>query len=362
MLKQHITQYTTLTAPVPLQWIGPVLIHYQNNEYLQEIPLATYEGPLWPSVSRGAAVCNKAGGISVTLVKDCMTRSILLEAPSSQEAVSLALALEQKTPEIIDIVRSTSRFALFDKITSHIVGQLIFIRLSIQPGDASGHNMATKAADALIEWILRTNPRFRYVSISGNYCTDKKPSSVNSILGRGKYMIAEARIPRKLCSRYLKTTPEAIVDLNTKKNLIGSIAAGSIHSANAHFANMLLALYLATGQDAANIVEGSQGISFAQMDNDTLVFTVTLPNLIVGTIGNGKDLPFVQENLKRLGCLPDQNTTAHSDTNNSAGQSSRKLAAFAAGIVLCGELSLLAAQTNIGELVHTHISLERSRT
>jgi hydroxymethylglutaryl-CoA reductase (NADPH) len=152
-----------------------------------------------------------------------------------------------------------------------------------------------------------------------------------------------------LCARLLKTTPEKIVALNVKKNLIGTLLAGGLRSANAHFANMLLGFYLATGQDAANIVEGSQGIVHAEVRGDSLYFSTTIPNLIVGTAGSGKDLPFVQENLKRMGCLDAR----------EPGANARRLAALAAAAVWCGELSLLAAQTNPGELMATHEKLER---
>lgn len=339
--------FETTTAPIPMQWVGPLLINFQGETLCQSVPLATYESPLWPSVGRGAKLSERSGGIAVTLVSECMTRSILLEAPTTALAVAASQALKNSFSEIQEIVSTTSRFAKLQDVNIHIVGQLLYIRLSIHSGDASGHNMATKAADSVIEWILNKHQNLKYVSISGNFCTDKKVSSVNSILGRGKYMIAEIQIPRALCTRYLKTTPEAIVDLNIKKNLIGSIVAGSLHSGNAHVANMLLAFYLATGQDAANIVEGSQAITFAQIKDDILTFSVTLPNLIVGTVGNGKDLPFIQENIEKLGC---------------STHGANKLAAFCAATVLCGELSLMAAQTNRGELVSTHMALERSNT
>jgi hydroxymethylglutaryl-CoA reductase (NADPH) len=191
----------------------------------------------------------------------------------------------------------------------------------------------------------------RYVSISGNYCSDKKVSAVNGILGRGKNVVAEVTISRLLCRRYLKTTPEKIIDLNIKKNLLGNIIAGGLRTANAHFANMLLGFYLATGQDAANIIEGSQGIVFAELRNDELYFSVTLPNLIVGAIGNGKALDFVRQNLKMLGCME----------NREPGANARRLAVIAASAVLCGELSLLAAQTNQGELMRSHLKLERKK-
>ena len=130
---------------------------------------------------------------------------------------------------------------------------------------------------------------------------------------------------------------------------VGSTIAGAIRSANAHYANMLLAFYLATGQDAANIVEGSQGITFAEEREEGLYFSCTLPHLIVGTVGNGKHLPHVEHNLQQLGCREERET----------GDNARRLAGLMAATVLCGELSLLAAQTNPGELMAAHLRLER---
>lgn len=136
---------------------------------------------------------------------------------------------------------------------------------------------------------------------------------------------------------------------------MGGILAGSLRTANAHFANMLLAIYLATGQDAANIVEGSQGMVHAELDGlnkEDLYFSVTLPNIIVGTIGNGKHHNFVKENLQKLGCLVD----------NKPGINSKRLARLVAATVWCGEISLLAAQTNPGELMRSHFAMERSNS
>ena len=123
----------------------------------------------------------------------------------------------------------------------------------------------------------------------------------------------------------------------------------SISAANAHFANMLLSMYLATGQDAANIVEGSQGLVHAEVRNGDLYFSVTVPNIIVGTVGNGKDLPFVQENLKLLDCV----------AARAPGENAKRLAVIIGAAVWCGELSLLAAQTNPGELMRVHRGMER---
>jgi len=226
---------------------------------------------------------------------------------------------------------------------------MIFVRFACHTGDAAGHNMVTHAADRLLSWLLEQYPDLTYGSISGNYCTDKKVSAVNGILGRGTYVVADTLIPGALCARFLKTTPARLVELNWRKNWMGGALAGSVRSANAHFANMLLAFYLATGQDAANIVEGSQGFTHTETRGDDLYFSVTLPNVIVGSVGNGKGLDFVQRNLEQLDCLAER----------EPGANARRLAALAGATVLCGELSLLAAQTNPGELMRAHLSLER---
>ncbi len=337
------------SAPIPMQTIGPVKI---NGPIIREeflVPLATFESPLWPSTNRGARVTARSGGIAAVIVDERMSRSVLAEARDGETAVHIKNELLKRLAEIKAVVENTSQFARFLDLHFQVIANLLFIRLEISSGDASGHNMVTKAADAMLKWILHQYPELNYTSVSGNYCTDKKVSAVNGILGRGKNVIAETTIPRKLCQSYLKTTPEKIVDINIKKNLYGTIAAGGLRTANAHFANMLLAFYLATGQDAANIIEGSQGFVNAEVRGEDLYFAVTLPNVIVGTVGAGKKLDFVQENLAMLGCTSER----------KPGENSRRLAVIAAATVLCGELSLLAALTNPGELMSAHENMER---
>ena len=316
------------------------------------MPLATYETPLWPSVARGARVSTHApNGIACTVIDERMSRSILFEAPSAADALAALQKIKADFPALQAVVQKTSRFAQLIDLHSQIAGNLLFIRLEFTTGDAAGHNMTTQAAEAVMNHLLQSHSELKYESISGNYCADKKATAINGILGRGKHVVAEIEIPRKICTRYLKTTPERLVQLNIRKNLVGTMLAGGLRSANAHYANMLLAFYLATGQDAANIVEGSQGTTLAEVREDSLYFSTTLPNLILGTVGNGKGLPFVQENLKKMGL---------SETRKPAGENARRLACLCAATVLCGELSLLAAQTNPGELMQAHRKWERS--
>jgi hydroxymethylglutaryl-CoA reductase (NADPH) len=340
-----------LTAAVPLRRVGPVLLAGPEvtGEFL--LPLATYEAPLWPSVARGARVAVQSGGIRAVVVDDRMSRSILVEAPDAVAALTVADALAMRLDAARAVVAQASHYARLLAVHKQIIGNLLYLRFEFSTGDAAGHNMVTAAAERLMDWLLAAFPALRYVSISGNFCADKKATAVNGILGRGKNVVAELTVPRKICERYLKSTPEKIAELNVKKNLLGSLAAGGLRTANAHFANMLLAFYLATGQDAANIVEGSQGFTHAEARDGNLYFSVTLPNLIVGTVGAGKDLPFVQENLKLLGCLEPR----------EPGANARRLAVLCAAAVLCGELSLLAAQTNPHELMQAHLKLERKK-
>lgn len=249
-------------------------------------------------------------------------------------------------------MESSSRFAKLVDIHFQIASRLLFVRFDFFSGDASGHNMATLASERLMSYLMEQMPELGYGSISGNYCTDKKTSAVNGILGRGKYVIAEAVIPEPVVRERLRTTAKRLAELNERKNLVGSIMAGSLRSGNAHYANMLLGFYLATGQDAANIVEGSQGLTQVEaLDDGSVRFSCTLPHLIVGSVGNGKGLGFVEKNLTALGCKEDR----------EPGENARRLAACCAAIVWCGELSLLAAQTNPGELMEAHVSIERAK-
>ncbi|HVE43625.1 MAG TPA: hydroxymethylglutaryl-CoA reductase [Gammaproteobacteria bacterium] len=339
-------------ATIPMRTVGPVKIISKEVDEEVYLPLATLESPLWATTHRGARVCTRAGGIRATLVSECMTRSILVEADSVADVYAVTQDIQTKKEILQAVVSQTSRFATLVDVHPHIVGSLLYLRLAFRTGDAAGHNMVTLAADHILTWLLENYPALRYVSISGNFCSDKKVSAVNGLLGRGKNVVTEVTISEALCKRFLKTTPEKIVSLHIKKNLLGNIVAGGLRTANAHFANMLLGFYLATGQDVANIVEGSQGIVHAEVRGTDLYFSATLPNLIVGTVGSGKTLPFVAENLALLKCQDQQ----------EPGYNARRLAVIAAAAVLCGELSLLAAQTNQGELMQSHLKLERKET
>lgn len=338
------------TAPVPLRWVGPLRVSGNVMTGEAEVPLATYETPLWPSVRRGARLSTMVeGGIKATLVDERMSRSVLFEADDAEVALAAVQWLTAHRAELEQVVAGSSRFARLVDLHVQIAANLLFVRFELTTGDASGHNMVTNASDRLMDHVLAAVPGLRYGSVSGNFCSDKKATAVNGILGRGKNVVTEIVLPRRIVERFLHTTPEAVARLNVRKNLIGTMLAGGLRSANAHYANMLLAFYLATGQDAANIVEGSQGLTHAEERDGDLYFSCTLPNLIVGSVGNGKGLGFVEENLARLGCREER----------EPGANARRLAVLCAATVLCGELSLMAAQTNPGELMAAHLRIER---
>jgi hydroxymethylglutaryl-CoA reductase (NADPH) len=332
---------------IPTSIVGPMNFVYNGINEQISVPLATFEIPLWYSTKRGALVSQKTSGIKTYVIDDFMTRSIILESDDLESILKCRSWIETNQKLLAEIIEKTSRYTKLHSINIENVGRLLYVRLSMETGNASGHNMTTKAADAIAGCIVFHCKDVRYISVSGNYCTDKKNSSINGILGRGKRVSAEIVVPQSACESILKTTPQKIATINVKKNLIGSILSGGVRTANAHYANIVLAMYLATGQDAANIVEASQGITVAEIDNGDLYFSVTIPNIIVGTVGNGKNLDFAQKNLELMKC--------HSYDPNS----SKRLAAIIGATALCAELSLMAAQTNEGELIESHVKLER---
>lgn len=345
----------TFATEIPTRWVGPLRVSGDSVSPGQphaeiSVPLATYETPLWPSVGRGASISREIeGGIRTTVIGERMTRSVLFTADGAREAFAGAEIIQARFDELQDVVSQGSRHARLLEAHPEVVGNLLFVRFAYKTGDASGHNMVTNASDALMQRILSWQIGLSYGSISGNFCSDKKATAVNGILGRGRNVVADILLPHEVVERRLRTTAQEMADLVVRKNLVGSTIAGAIRSANAHYANMLLAFYLATGQDAANIVEGSQGITYAEARDEGLYFSCSLPHLIVGTVGNGKHLTQINDALEKLGCRDDR----------EPGENARRLASLMAATVLCGELSLLAAQTNPGELMATHLLMER---
>jgi len=212
-------------------------------------------------------------------------------------------------------------------------------------------NMATIASDRLCSFISeRYGGPVKCVTVSGNLCTDKKPSAINRVLGRGKYVVAEAVIKGDVLRKVLKTTAEDVHYANVSKNLLGNAVAGS-PSFNGHVANMIAAIFIATGQDVAQVVESSMAYTWTEVRGEDLYISVTLPSLEVGTVGGGTWLPTQREALELLGVA---------GGGDPPGTNALKLAEIVSATVLAGELNLLASQVT-GELAKAHERLGRGR-
>jgi len=242
--------------PLPLGIAGPLTI----DGVPYPIPMATAEGTLVASCSRGCKALNAGGGVTTVLLQDGMTRGPAIDFPTVVAAAAAKewLASETGYAIIKEAFESTSRFARLSSLKTAMAGRTLFVRFKTATGDAMGMNMISKGTEKALDVMATFFPEMVVLALSGNYCTDKKPAAINWIDGRGKSVVAEAVIPGKVVKSVLKTTVEALVNLNIKKNLVGSAMAGSVGGFNAHAANILTAMFLATGQDPAQNVESSQ--------------------------------------------------------------------------------------------------------
>ena len=295
------------------------------------------------------------GGCTALLLKDAITRAPCLRLPSAARAASLKLWVEE--PEnykrIEAAFNSTTNFGKLHSVTATIAGRNLYLRFCCMSGDAMGMNMVSKGCLKAISVIEELFPDAILVAISGNMCTDKKPSAINWILGRGKSIVVEALIDESIVENVLKTTVEDIIETNKQKNHIGSAMAGSIGGFNAHAANIVTAVFLATGQDPAQNVESSNCLTIMDYGDDgtSLHVSVTMPSVEVGTVGGGTHLP------AQAGCL-DICGVRGATKNGNAGDNARKLAMIVGSAVLAGELSLMAALA-ANHLVRSHMQHNR---
>ena len=331
------------TIQIPIGVAGPLKVNGEHAKDEFFVPLATSEGALVASINRGCSAITASGGVNARIIGDKMTRAPAIKTESVVEAVKVKQWFEDKFDELKEIAESTTRHGKLVKIDPIIiVGNYVYPRFVYSTGDSMGMNMVTIATEKVLT-KLYDDLGVHALALSGNLCVDKKPAAINIVEGRGKTVVADIVIPEAIVRAKLKTTAKAIEEVNIAKNLIGSAAAGSM-AYNAHFANMIGAIFLATGQDAAHVVEGSLGITTAEDRDGDLYFSVNMPDLPIATIGGGTRLETANEGLKIIDC---------------AGTGKvNKFAEIVISTVLAGELSLVAA-ISAGHLAKAHQELGR---
>lgn len=331
------------TIQIPIGVAGPLKINGEKGSKDYYIPLATSEGALLASVNRGASAITAAGGCTARVINDKMTRAPVIKVQNSVDAIKVKTWFENNFDKIKEVAESTTSHGKLLKIDPIlIVGSYVYPRFVYSTGDSMGMNMVTIATEKVLK-LLSEETNAQHIALSGNVCVDKKPSNMNLIEGRGKTVIADITIPEEIVEKKLKTTAEAIVEVNIAKNLIGSAVSGTM-AYNAHYANMVAAIFLATGQDAAHVVEGSLGITHAENRNGDLYFSVNMPDLPIATIGGGTRLETAQEGLNILGLAGSNNV--------------REFAEVIVSTVMAGELSLIGALA-AGHLARAHQQLGR---
>ncbi|MGI5965208.1 MAG: hydroxymethylglutaryl-CoA reductase (NADPH) [Candidatus Methanomethylophilaceae archaeon] len=327
---------------IPLGYAGPVTIKgdFADGRFL--VPLATTEGALVASISRGMSVTDASGGVRTKVFKDKMTRAPVFKVRDLAHSAEVMEWVDANMDLIHEEISKTTSHGKLSEIEKYPDGRNLFLRFVYSTGDAMGMNMATIATESACR-LIEQNTGAQMVSVSGNMCSDKKPAAINIVRGRGKTVVAEALVKGEIVEKKLHTSVDSIVEVNYRKNLVGSSLAVTL-GANAHAANMAAALYIATGQDPAQVVGASMSfVSCENVDGD-LYISVRMPVVEVGTVGGGTSLPCQREALGLIGCVG----------NGKAG----KLSEIVAATVLAGELSNLAAQA-AGHLGKAHSALGR---
>jgi hydroxymethylglutaryl-CoA reductase (NADPH) len=315
-------------AQVPIGLAGPLLVNGEHAQGEFYVPMATAEGTLVASYNRGMRLLYEAGGVTTTVVDDRMQRAPAFLFPSAREARAFGAWLREHFEEIKAAAEATTRSGRLQDIEQYSAGRILFTRFNYTTGDAAGQNLTGKATQAACRWIVEQYPAIEHYFLEANFATDKKSSQVNMLHTRGKRVVAEATIPDELFKSIMRSNTELMYRARQVSNL-GGFMSGTNNN-GAHSANGITALFIATGQDAANVAESSAAFVYAELrDNGDYYYSVTLPALIVATYGGGTSLATQRECLEMLGCY-------------GAGKV-RKFAEIVAATVLCGELSLGSA-------------------
>jgi hydroxymethylglutaryl-CoA reductase (NADPH) len=336
-------------AQVPMGIVGPLTVHGEHIDGDVWVPMATTEGALLASINRGCTAIRQAGGAAVHVDDVGMTRAPVFRTESHRETREFLAWIQDHEDDIRSVASGTSRFLKLTEVRPFTFGTTIFLRFRFTTGDAMGMNMATIACDRIVRDLIEPKTGIPCVALSGNYCVDKKAASVNFNEGRGKRIHAEVVLDAAVLRDTLKTDAASLIEVQYRKNLLGSIASGSM-GYNAHFANVLSAVFLATGQDPAHVVGGSTGVTCMEpRPNGSVYASIFIPDAPLGAIGGGMSLNTQSEALRILGVVPDPERPGHA---------AMRLAEIVGAAVLAGELSLMAAFTS-SDLARAHERLGR---
>ncbi|MCB1044507.1 MAG: hydroxymethylglutaryl-CoA reductase [Acidobacteria bacterium] len=335
----------TGVAQVPIGFAGPLKVNgeYAKGEFL--IPMATTEGTLVASYNRGIKVLNQSGGVTCSVSVDCMQRAPVFIFDNAREAREFKLWTDRHMNEIREHAEATSSVAKLLFIDTFLSNKFAFLRFNYSTGDAAGQNMVGRATFAACSWILEQHDNIRHFYLESNFATDKKASQVNIMRTRGKRVTAEAIIPRQVLIDIMRVEPESLVYHSQVAN-VGAFMSGANNN-GAHSPNGITAMFIATGQDVANVSESSAGICYAELTPERdLYLSITIPSLIVATHGGGTGLPTQSECLNILGC------TGRGSVN--------RFAEIVAGVALAGEISLGSAISSL-DWVSSHEKYGRNR-
>lgn len=332
------------TAQIPLGIAGPLLVHGSHAQGTFYVPLATTEGALIRSYERGMVALTRAGGVTARVYLDENRVCPVFLFSDVASAHDFAIHLCQDFALIKEEADSTTRHGKLLRLECRPVGREVIVNFCYHTGDAHGMNMIVKATERACQWILRHSQANDFYLFSG-HSSEKRGSGALFPGGKGKKVVAGAQIPSQLLRHYLHITPVELVDL-WRHTVLGHLQANAI-GYNGHYANGLTALFIACGQDVANVVNSAVGITnFELAGEDGVYVSVTLPSLTVATVGGGTALGTSQECLQMLGVA-------------GAG-GAPKLAEIAAATLLAGEISMAGAIAS-GEFVNAHEQYGRNR-
>ncbi len=344
LLKGNCEHFTGV-AQVPIGFAGPLTIDGEQAQGEFLIPLATTEGTLVASYNRGMQVINACGGVKVTVVGDAMQRAPVFVFDDARQGRDFVEWVHQNHERIAAEAEATSSVAKLKYIDHYLANKFVYLRFNYHTGDAAGQNMVGRATFAACSWILDQYPGVRHFYLESNFATDKKASQINIMRTRGKRVTAEAIIKRDVLIQKMRVEPENLAYHYGVAN-IGSILSGANNN-GLHSANCITAMFIATGQDVANVAESSAGVVYVELTPEKdLYLSITIPSLIVATYGGGTGLPTQRECLELLGCWGKGKVN--------------KLAEIVAGAVLAGELSLAAAISS-SDWVSSHEQYGRNR-